>query len=205
MLFVLATIAAEKFSSKKPAKMTDEELAQLSSEDAEYFGHLMDRYERRLLVYIHRLLSIADADAEDILQDSFIKAYTNINNFDPDLKFSSWIYRITHNQAISYYRKQKARPYTMTSEDSEMIFHTLASELDIKKNLNKKMNAEQIRKILEDVHPKYRDVLILKFLEEKDYKEISDILKKPMGTVATLINRAKAQFKKLLITHGYEL
>lgn len=164
----------------------------------------MQRYERRLLAYIKRIVNIALADAEDILQEVFIKVYQNLNGFDRKLKFSSWIYRITHNQAISHYRRQKSRPKTLSSEDSEKMFEILVSDLDIEEEVQQKMKAEKIHQLLKKLDKKYRDVLVLKFLEDKDYREISDILQKPMGTIATLINRAKKKFKKLLIKHNIE-
>ena len=61
----------------------------------------------------------------------------------------------------------------------------------MEKELERKFTSEEIRNILSKIDAKYKEVLVLRFLEEKDYKEISDILEKPMGTVATLINRAK--------------
>ena len=79
----------------------------------------------------------------------------------------------------------------------EELFLNLPSLLNIEKEADQKFNKENIRKILQLMPEKYREVLILRFLEEKDYREISDILKKPSGTVATLINRAKKSFYEI--------
>jgi RNA polymerase sigma-70 factor (ECF subfamily) len=133
---------------------------------------------------------------EDTLQDVFISAYKNLNDFDQDLKFSSWIYRIAHNKVISHFRKITARPKTVTYEGDGQLLNILASSEDLAKELERKYTGEEVRAILKGLDEKYREVLVLKFLEDKDYKEISDILEKPMGTVATLINRAKKQFKE---------
>lgn len=158
----------------------------------------MNRYEKQLIVYIRRISSANQADAEDILQEVFIKTYRYLNSFDQDLKFSSWIYRITHNEAINWHRKNKNKQ-TLSSEDSQAVFEKIASDLNLKEKINQKMLAKKIRTIIEQLDDKYRTVLVLKFLEEKDYTEISNILKIPMGTVATLINRAKKKLKSLLI------
>ncbi len=165
----------------------------------------MKRYERKLFAYIMRLGKVTTEEAEDILQEVFIKTYQNLNSFDPDLKFSSWIYRITYNHSISSFRKRKSRPQTLSSEDSEKVFECLKSELDIQDDLHRKFENKKLKKILDKLEKKYRDVLILKFLEDKNYKEISDILRKPMGTVATLINRAKSKFRKLLLKNNIKL
>ena len=182
--------------NKITEKTTDEELVARTLENPEIYALLVERYEKKLLRYIMRILTGTKEDAEDILQDVFLSAYKNLNDFDQDLKFSSWVYRIAHNKVISHFRKVTARPKTMTYEGDSQLLNILASEEDIAKSLEKRHDAGEVRNILDELDEKYREVLFLKFLEEKDYKEISDILEKPMGTVATLINRAKKQFKE---------
>jgi RNA polymerase sigma-70 factor (ECF subfamily) len=174
---------------------SDEQLAELTLESQDYYACLVLRYEAKILRYIMRISSFSKEDAEDILQEVFIKVYKNLNDFDQRLKFSSWIYRIAHNEVISHYRKMKSRPKLVTSDNDEWL-KTIASSDDLEKELERKFTAEEIRNILSKIDAKYREVLVLRFLEEKDYKEISDILEKPMGTIATLINRAKKQFKR---------
>lgn len=175
---------------------TDEELAQLTLKDENFYAILVERYEEKLTRYILRISGGSKEDVEDTLQDVFISAYKNLNDFDPNLKFSSWIYRIAHNKVISHFRKVTARPRTVTYEGDGQLLNILASDLDIARDLERKYTGEEVKSILNELDEKYKEVLVLKFLEEKDYKEISDILEKPMGTVATLINRAKKQFKE---------
>jgi RNA polymerase sigma-70 factor (ECF subfamily) len=176
-------------------KLTDEQLVIASISDPEQFAELIDRYQLKLFHYIKRLINISDADAEDLLQEVFLKIYQALNGFDSKLKFSSWAYRITHNHTISHYRKLKARLQTLTEQDSQVFFEKLTAETDLEKEADQKFLQEKVAKALSKLDNKYKEVLILKFLEDKDYQEISDILKKPMGTIATLINRAKAKFK----------
>jgi len=183
-------------NNEKNQEKTDEKLVSLSLKNQDCFLYIMRRYEARLLRYIKRISNFSQDKSEDVLQDIFIKIYRNLNNFDQSLKFSSWIYRIAHNTVISEHRKEKSRPIYFSSEENDEILNNLKSDLDITKELNLKYLKNNINKILDTLDEKYREVLILKYLEEKSYEEISDILKKPMGTVATLINRAKTQFKK---------
>ena len=177
-------------------KMTDEQLVGETLKNTQAYAFLVERYEEKLLRYIMRISTNAKEDAEDVLQDVFLSAYKNLNDFDQDLKFSSWIYRIAHNKVIGHFRKVTARPKTTTYEGDSQLLNILASEEDLARNLERKYTAMEVRKLLDTLDEQYREVLILKFLEEKDYKEISDILEKPMGTVATLISRAKKQFKE---------
>lgn len=175
---------------------TDEELVIQTLEDRDVFVYLIRRYERKLYDYIRRITNVSHEEAEDILQEVFIKAFRNLNDFDPDLKFSSWIYRIAHNQVISGFRKRKARPEGSSVELSEDLIRTLADGLDIEKEVGQRILRENIFKGLERLNKKHKEVLVLRFFEEKSYEEISDIIMKPQGTVATLINKAKKEFLK---------
>jgi len=174
---------------------TDEQIVVLTLKNQDYYLCLMKRYEARLLNYILKISNINREDGEDILQEVFIKAYQNLNDFDLNFKFSNWIYSIAHNATISAFRKKKVRPQTVSWEDKDLN-NILESTLDVENTSLQKLTYKQILKIINQLPLKYKDVLILKFMEEKDYREISDILHKPMGTIATLINRAKKSLKQ---------
>ncbi len=181
---------------------TDEILARLALVDEDYLGCLIRRYEKPLARYIRRLTNVAEDEISDILQEVFISVYKNLNDFDPELKFSSWIYRITHNQVISHHRKKQSRPQTIEVDLSDESLNHLASELDTGREADLRLLGEQVERTLAGMEEKYRDVLVLKFFEEKSYQEISDILKKPMGTIATLLSRAKKQFRIIYEKQG---
>lgn len=176
----------------------DTELVELTLQNQDNFLYLMQKYEDKLRRYIHRLTNISNEEANDLLQDIFIKVYTNLNDYDKSMKFSSWIYRITYNHVISSFRKKQSRPENMYINDDIDFINTISSSLDLEKETDQKILKDNIINALNKINQKYKDVLILKYLEQKDYKEISDILKKPMGTVATLLNRAKKELKKHL-------
>ena len=181
---------------------TDEELVILTLEDREVFGVLIERYYEKLLRYIRRITNYREDDLKDILQETFIKAYSNLNSFDTSLKFSSWIYRIAHNQTISIYRKHSSRVEGNTFDIDDEKLLGIAADNDTTRDAGSSLMKERIAGALTKLDPKYREVLVLKFLEEKDYEEISDILQKPKGTVGTLINRAKKHLKLALEEGG---
>lgn len=183
---------------------TDEELVKMALEDQACFAYIMERYERKLLSYIIRISGASREDAEDVLQEVFIKTYVNLRAFDDNLKFSSWVYRITHNEVINSYRRKKARPQSVMDLDDEFL-NNLASDFKTDRMADAKFLKENVARTMEKLDPKYREVLILRFWEDKDYKEISDILKKPMGTVATLISRAKSSFQHELAGQNINL
>ena len=174
---------------------TDEELVALSLQNRDFFAYIVDRYEEKLLRYIKRITNLREDDLFDILQDIFIKIYENLNDYDSTLSFSSWVYRIAHNQVIDTYRKNKARPQGNYVDVDDEILENMVNDFDFTKDIDSGLLRKHTQEILNNLDERYREILILKFFEHKDYKEISDILKKPMGTVATLINRAKKQFK----------
>jgi RNA polymerase sigma-70 factor, ECF subfamily len=177
---------------------SDEELVRLTLVDQNNFAFIIDRYKVKLYTYIRRITNVDADEVEDILQEVFIKIYLNLNEYDTGLKFSSWAYRIAHNPSISHFRKANARPHGHLAELEETEINNLTCDLDIAKETDSVLTGAKIREVLEKLDEKYREVLVLKYLEEKSYQEISDIIKRPMGTVASLINKAKSEFKKIL-------
>ena len=190
---------------KEATSKTDKELVELTLENHDYFLHLINRYEKKLLNYIIRISGVMHEEAEDILQEVFIKIYQNLNDFDASLKFSSWAYRIAHNMTINHYRKKQARPQSVFLDPENDFLENIASELNLEQEVDLEFLRENINKILNDLRQEYREILVLKFLEQKSYKEISDILKKPIGTVGTLVNRAKKQFQDELKNRNFKL
>jgi RNA polymerase sigma-70 factor (ECF subfamily) len=183
-------------------EQSDVEIIELAKKNADFFGVLMERYETPLLRYIHRISSFDHDDAEDILQESFIKAYRNLNDFDHDSKFSSWMYRIVRNQTIDVARKRKIR--VTVSIDEHDLSHILRATTDIEDETARKYDLARINIAVRSLPETYREALILRFLEEKSYEEIMDILHLPKGTVATLISRGKKLLHEHLRKEGIE-
>ncbi|MFA6255391.1 MAG: RNA polymerase sigma factor [Patescibacteria group bacterium] len=178
------------------AKKTDSELVELTLENQDNFLYIVNRYETKLLHFIRRISNVSLDEARDLLQEVFIKVYQNLNDFNPSLKFSSWIYRITRNHVISHYRKNKNKPILLAAEINEEALNNLSSEFDIDKKIDQQILKQSIDGILNQMDNRYKEVIVLKYFEEKNYQEISDIIKKPTGTVATYLNRGKKQFKE---------
>jgi len=179
-------------------KLSDEELVHLTLKDQDNFAYLINRYQDKLFNYIRRITNVRDEDVQDLLQDIFLKVYLNLNDFDDGLKFSSWVYAISHNQVISNHRKVQARVegHSVPLEDGSA--KKIISGFNIEKELDSNYLKDNVFKVLDVLDKKYREILILKFLEEKNYQEISDIIKKPIGTVGSMMNKAKKMFKEEL-------
>lgn len=181
-------------TSRFCVQKSDAELVKLTLKDQDFFGCLVEKYQQCLLRYILRITNIDFEEAQDILQEVFIKVYTHLNDFDSRLSFSSWIYRITHNFVISHFRKTQARPQVLVNDEENNILNNIAADLDVHREVDQKILAVKVKGILAKLERKYRAVIILKYFEEKTYEEMSDILRKPAGTIATLLNRGKKKF-----------
>jgi RNA polymerase sigma-70 factor (ECF subfamily) len=184
--------------------ISDEEVIYASTEDIQAFEEIIRRYEKPLLRYIMRISSFSEEESEEILQEVFIKAWKNLNDFDRSQKFSSWIYRITHNETISTFRKEKSRGYEQKVDWDEEIMSNIPDKINIIKDVDQKITAENIQRALSMMDEKYRSILVLRFLEEKSYEEISDILRIPPGTAATLLSRAKKELSRIYKSHFVE-
>jgi len=171
-------------------KLTDEELVELAKKNPDNFEALVVRYQGRLFYFVKRISYFSSEEIEDVLQETFIKVYRNLNGFDRDMKFSTWIYQITRNCAIDAMRKKRVRPQNVQLEDQELVA-IFRSSVDIESEAIMKESFNKIKNIINKLPFKYREVMILRFLEEKSYEEIMDIVKKPKGTVAALISRGR--------------
>lgn len=178
---------------------TDQELVSLALKEQDAFGYIIARYEHKLALYVRRRAKVSHADIEDILQDIFIKVYTHLNDYNETLSFSAWVYRIAHNYVIDWYRKHKRDPVVSLDNEDVHILSVLPDEsVDIYAYKQEEISSVQnlINQALAKILPDYREILILRFVEEKSYEEISDILKISKTSVGVKINRAKQALKK---------
>lgn len=180
-------------------EITDEMVAsQVQAGDAESFGMLIDRFEKKLKRYGQRFLNTPE-DIEDMVQEVFIKAYTNIQSFDTSLRFSPWIYRIAHNTFVNALKKQQRQPLSIF--DADTIFPQLQSrETADQESLDDELR-EQMSVLLNKIPLKYREAMVLYFYEELSYKEIASILQIPVTTVGVRITRGKAKLRVLYDNH----
>jgi RNA polymerase sigma-70 factor (ECF subfamily) len=171
-------------------KLTDNALVELTKKNEDAFAVLVDRYWQRLFDFTRRISYFSNEDIEDILQEVFIKVYRYLNDFNGDLKFSTWIYQITRNCTIDAIRKKQVRPQIAQMEDREFV-NLFKETLSLENEFMLKDNLQQVKQIINELPLEYKEIMILRFLEEKNYEEIMDIIKKPKGTVASLISRGK--------------
>ncbi|OGY38692.1 MAG: hypothetical protein A2418_01405 [Candidatus Brennerbacteria bacterium RIFOXYC1_FULL_41_11] len=171
-------------------KLTDEQVAEyVRTENPEAYGEIMQRYQAKLIRYANYLIR-NDTEAADVVQGSLIKAFANLNSFDAKKKFSSWIYRIVHNEAINILSKRKNELPILEDMDFE-------NNDNIEADFVREETRAEVHDCLSKMSLLYAEPLSLHFLEGRSYDEISDILRLPISTIGTRINRAKVLMKKI--------
>ena len=174
---------------------TDEEIAlSVQHGRTQEFGVLVERYEEKMKRYARKFL-FGYHDAEDLVQDVFLKAYTNIQGLDTRRPFSPWLYRIAHNEFISAIRKRGKEPLPFF--DADAIFpHPVAPDNQVKE-LADKQTAEILNRCLDKLDPKYREPLVLFYFEDMDYDTIAEVMHLPRATVGVRLNRGKIMLKNI--------
>jgi RNA polymerase sigma-70 factor, ECF subfamily len=164
--------------------------------DLDAYAEIIDKYEDKLQRYVSYLIGDTTL-AKDVVQETFIKAYQNLQGFNRSFKFSSWIYRIAHNEAMNAVKKNRDQ----LSEDVE-----LNKELSYKSNIEERIDSELLKKDVEDclilLEPKYRSVVQLVYFENMKYDEVADVLRVPRSTVGVWLARAKKQLKSICEKKG---
>jgi RNA polymerase sigma-70 factor (ECF subfamily) len=174
----------------------DEEIArQVQRGDVESFGLLIERYEQKLMRYAKKFI-IGREDGKDLVQEVFIKAYVNIQSFDSAKKFSSWIYRIAHNEFINAIKKRSRT--SIFSFDSDIIFPQPTAPQTADGEAEKKELKQILDRSLGKLDSKYREPLVLYYFEDMDYREIAEVLQIPISTVGVRLRRGKTLLKKMI-------
>ncbi len=169
--------------------------------DQRAFKMLMDKYQKPL--YFHVLKMVKEHEqVEDLVQEAFMKAFNNIQSYNTNYAFSTWLYRITTNHTIDYLRKRKLKTTSIhdpvKTRDGEVEIQ-ISSHTETDRNIIRKERKEIIHDAINRLPEKYRQVIEMRHLDEMSYDEIADELNLPLGTVKAHIFRAREMLYKALI------
>jgi len=167
--------------------------------DARAFDELINCYKRQVFALIFRLVR-NQTDAEDIAQETFIKAYRNLSSYDPTHPFITWLFKIAHNSAIDFLRARK--PESLSIHDEENPLDIEDTQLSLEEKIEASSQQELIEQVLGTLPPLYREILVLRHQQELSYEEIAESLDIPVGTVKIRLFRAR-DIKQKLIKLGY--
>lgn len=170
--------------------------------DHDAFAKIVDLYKGQVYNICLRLIGIP-AEAEDIAQESFIRAYTNIERFETDKKFSTWLFKIATNLCIDYLRKKKpgaSLDAELPGTDGYNMYAQLAaSDPSPEEQVAASEMSDWLHAEIRRLPPKYRSAIVLKYVEDLSLKEISEILDIPVPTVKTRIHRGREALRKRLV------
>jgi len=181
--------------------VTDEELlAQSLDGDLSAFEVIVNRYKDRLYNFVLRFVKDKQT-AEDIVQDTFLRAYRNRESFQAVAKFSTWIYTIAGNLAKSELRRRKRWRFLsvgVQNEDTGATFELPDTSATPDANTETMLAESRIQEAIARLPDRYREAVILRDIEGLDYDEISQIIGCPLGTVKSRINRGRLRLQEEL-------
>lgn len=178
--------------------LTDQQLVEKALQDISYFKILVDRYHQQIKRFVMRISNIDEDESHDVLQEVFIKAWKNIESYNPAFSFSSWLYSIARNETINYYKKHIKKTADNTLQVSTEQLESIAEHFDQSGDFDRKLQKKRVVDAIQQLDEKYREIIILHFFEHKSYREVSDILKLPLGTVNSMFKKAnQILFSKL--------
>jgi RNA polymerase sigma-70 factor (ECF subfamily) len=184
-----------------PSRSSDEELIAEAQNDNEVaFNLLVGRYKDPLTNFVYRFVGDLD-DCEDIVQETFIRVYRSRKSYKPVARFSTWVYTIATNLAKSHLRRKKLRKiisFSRSKEEPEPIYDLPDENARTDAMLESSFREERIQKALDALPVKYREIEVLRDIQELTYEEIVAITGLPMGTVKSRINRARALLQDML-------
>ncbi|MDF2651302.1 MULTISPECIES: RNA polymerase sigma factor SigW [unclassified Paenibacillus] len=169
--------------------------------DRNAFAELVELYKDKIFHLAYRMLNNKQ-EAEDAVQETFLRVYTNLHRYDENQKFSTWIFRIGTNLCIDKLRRRK-NTYSLDAEmpdgEGNDYYAMLPSHEDTpEKQVIVSETQEQIRQAIETLPEKYKSVVILRYLHDMSLQEISDVLDMPVTTIKTRVHRGREYLRKRL-------
>lgn len=186
--------------------LSDQEVVARAREGRDQaYRELIRRYERPVFSLVYRMVRDREL-AEDLTQETFVKALNAVESYRPEFKFSSWIFKIANNSAIDHLRRRELQtlslegsPNAVTPEAIEATALQLRDRLETPlEELEAREVGGQIEVAIARLRPEYRSCILLRHVEGRAYEEIAEILDLPLGTVKTYIHRARNELRASL-------
>lgn len=188
---------------KPITEQTDEELiAAYQRGSADSFRHIVARYKNPLTNFVYRFVGNYD-DCDDVVQETFVRVFRNKHSYTPQAKFSTWIYTIASNLAKSRLRQRDRHrilslSFLSSSDEGEHQMEIPDLRYAADRQADSALKQVQIQKALNTISPKYREVVVLRDIQELSYDEIAKVTGLNLGTVKSRIKRGRTMLQKLL-------
>ena len=189
----LQTLSTESSDMNDKFKYSDEKLILRFQEgDINAYNELVKRYKDRLLNFVFRYFNNVE-QAEDVVQDTLIKLYTHASYYKNVAKFSTWIFTIAKNNALTELRKNKRKKTDSLWTDDGQVIDINSKEESLDSKVQNEIAIDQLNKFLDEIPENFRMAVVLRDFQELSYEEISTILEIPIGTIKSRINRGRIQ------------
>ncbi len=179
----------------------DEELVELALVgDREAYGVLVLRYQRRIAAFLSRFVSDFEV-AQELTQETFLRAWSALERFDPRYRFSTWLFRIAHNLGIDEIRKRDLPTRPLEAQSSEGQYFEMAvpdRRKDPSERLENRELARDLRRVIDGLRDEYRELILLRHFGGLSYQEIAELKGMPLGTVKNKLFRAHSVLRKAL-------
>jgi len=169
------------------------------------FEELVRRYQRPITAYVYRMLNNYDASL-DVTQEVFIKVYNSLERYSSDYKFSTWLYRIAHNAAIDFMRKNSVSQQSIEAENADGSYQ-LQIESPNPTPEQERERSEwrgEIESVVRCLPNVYRELILLRHAQDLSYDEIAEITNLPLGTVKNRLFRAREMMREIFNDRGFK-
>ncbi len=169
------------------------------------FEELVRRYQRPITAYVYRMLNNYDASL-DVTQEVFIKVYNSLERYSSDYKFSTWLYRIAHNAAIDFMRKNSVNPQSLEAENADGSFQLQIESPNPTPEQERERSEwrKEIESVVKCLPTVYRELILLRHAQDLSYDEIAEITNLPLGTVKNRLFRAREMMREIFNDRGFK-
>jgi len=195
---------AKSSTTTTPSESSEQDRAlveQALGGDEEAYRQLMEKYDKALYHHIYRMVR-AKGEVEDLVQESFIKAFSALESYSSEYAFSTWLYKIATNHTIDYLRKKKLPTFSIDkpiqTRDGDLEYEVPDTTYRPDRHVVSDQRRALIQEAIDALPPKYHRVIVMRHQQEKTYEEIAQELDLPLGTVKAHIFRARKLLYKYL-------
>jgi len=181
--------------------LSDEDLVAASLDGSQAaFGILVRRYQRRLTAFLGQLVGDMEL-ARELSQEAFIRAWGALDRFDPQFRFSTWLFRIAHNLGIDQLRRRRLQTVSLVRQDADgedVELAVIDASKDPLGHFENRELAEAMRLAISELRPEYRELVLLRHFAGLSYQDIAELKKMPLGTVKNKLFRAHSVLRSKL-------
>jgi len=168
------------------------------------FEELVRRYQRPITGYVYRMLNNYDASL-DVTQEVFIKVYNSLERYSSEYKFSTWLYRIAHNAAIDYMRRNSVSQQSIEAENADGSYQLQIESPKPTPEQDREQSEwrTEIEAVVKCLPTVYRELILLRHTQDLSYDEIAEVTNLPLGTVKNRLFRAREMMREMFVERGF--